>query len=200
MVTGRGRFVGDLLDVDARHAVFVRSPFACVRLDLALALRLGPEWADVIAPDAGGAFDSKASVFPEDLLLVLATRRLGGAMCWQSTRMEDLASGTHGRARQLLGKLRLDGEGRMSALQAEARFALGHWRPYSAVVPMRNAARILPGPYRIECLHISAEARMSNAAAVGIYRGAGRPEAAMLMERWWMTQPGAVVSIRCARF
>ena len=156
---------------------------ARARLDAALALGLGPECVDVIAPDVGGAFGGKASVFPEDLLLALATRLLGGALCWQSTRMEDLVSGTHGRASRLLGRLWLDDAGRMSALQAEAQFALGHWLPYSAVVPMRNAARILPGPYRIERLHITAEARLSNAAAVGIYRGAGRPEAAILMER-----------------
>ncbi|MCZ8285363.1 MAG: molybdopterin-dependent oxidoreductase, partial [Bacteroidia bacterium] len=51
------------------------------------------------------------------------------------------------------------------------------------MVPARNAARILPGPYRVAAVDIAAEAGMSNAAAVNIYRGAGRPEAALLMER-----------------
>jgi carbon-monoxide dehydrogenase large subunit len=51
------------------------------------------------------------------------------------------------------------------------------------VVPARNALRILPGPYRIDHFDITSRATLSNAAAVGIYRGAGRPEAAILLER-----------------
>ena len=63
------------------------------------------------------------------------------------------------------------------------QFPVGAWLPFSAVVPARNAARILPGPYRVGSVDISASVSMSNAAAVNIYRGAGRPEAALLMER-----------------
>ncbi|MEZ5729957.1 MAG: molybdopterin cofactor-binding domain-containing protein [Burkholderiaceae bacterium] len=62
-------------------------------------------------------------------------------------------------------------------------FPLGAWLPFSASVPARNAARILPGPYRIARVDIEAAAFAGNAAPVNIYRGAGRPEAAMLLER-----------------
>jgi carbon-monoxide dehydrogenase large subunit len=54
--------------------------------------------------------------------------------------------------------------------------------PFSSVVPMRNAARILPGPYQVKQIHVQGEARPSPQAAVNIYRGAGRPEATLLME------------------
>lgn len=153
------------------------------REDLALCLSLPLERVQVIAPDVGGAFGGKASVYPEDLLLAWASRRLQRPLLWQSTRSEDLLSATHGRAARLEGKLWVDVHGHMQGLQAELRFALGHWLPYSAAAPLRNACRILPGPYRVPAQQVLGEGRLSNAAAVGIYRGAGRPEAAILMER-----------------
>lgn len=153
------------------------------REDLALCLSLPLERVQVTAPDVGGAFGGKASVYPEDLLLAWASRRLQRPLLWQSTRSEDLLSATHGRAARLQGNLWLDALGRMQGLQAELRFALGHWLPYSAAAPLRNACRILPGPYQVPAQQVTGEGRLSNAAAVGIYRGAGRPEAAILMER-----------------
>lgn len=153
------------------------------REDLALALGLALEQVRVVAPNVGGAFGGKASVFPEDLMLAWAARRLGRPLLWQSTRGEDLLSATHGRAARLQGRLWLDADGHLAALQADLRFALGHWLPYSAAAPLRNACRILPGPYRVPVQAVRGEGRLSNAAAVGIYRGAGRPEAAILMER-----------------
>lgn len=153
------------------------------REDLALCLSLPLERVQVIAPDVGGAFGGKASVYPEDLLLAWASRRLQRPLLWKSTRSEDLLSATHGRAAKLEGSLWIDAQGRMQGLQAELRFALGHWLPYSAAAPLRNACRILPGPYRVLAQRVMGEGRLSNAAAVGIYRGAGRPEAAILMER-----------------
>ena len=153
------------------------------REDLALALGLPLQRVRVTAPDVGGAFGGKASVFPEDLLLAWAARRLARPLSWQATRGEDLLSATHGRAARLQGRLWLDAAGRLAGLDAELQFALGHWLPYSAAAPLRNACRILPGPYRVPAQRVRGAGRLSNAAAVGIYRGAGRPEACILMER-----------------
>jgi carbon-monoxide dehydrogenase large subunit len=163
---------------------------ARAKLELATALGLAADAVHVIAPDVGGAFGGKASVCPEDLMLASAARQLaqreGWAQCalrWQATRGEDLQSAPHGRASHSEGAIWLDAKGRIEALSAQFRFSLGHWLTYSAVVPARNAARIVPGPYQVAQCVAHAEARLSNAAAVGIYRGAGRPEAAILLER-----------------
>jgi aerobic carbon-monoxide dehydrogenase large subunit len=60
---------------------------------------------------------------------------------------------------------------------------LGAWTPYSAAAPARNVLKIPPGPYAIPDLRVAVRGRMGATAPVGIYRGAGRPEAAMLIER-----------------
>ena len=104
-------------------------------------------------------------------------------MKWRGSRAEDLAAATHGRGARNEAALALDAEGRLLGLRARLATPLGHWLPYSAAAPARNAGRILPGPYRVAALDTRLEARTSATAAMGIYRGAGRPEAAMLMER-----------------
>ena len=153
------------------------------RTDIARTLGLPPEQVRVIAPDVGGAFGAKASVSPEDLVIAFAARHLQASVKWTSPRSEEFTSATQGRGARLEGELWLDAQGRFVHLQANMNFPVGAWLAFSAVVPARNAARILPGPYLLGSIDIAAQAAMSNAAAVHIYRGAGRPEAALLMER-----------------
>jgi carbon-monoxide dehydrogenase large subunit len=153
------------------------------RTDIARTLGLPPEQVRVIAPDVGGAFGAKASVSPEDLVIAFVARHLQASVKWTSPRSEEFTSATQGRGASLQGELWLDAQGRFVHLQANMNFPVGAWLAFSAVVPARNAARILPGPYLMSSIDIAAQAAMSNAAAVHIYRGAGRPEAALLMER-----------------
>ncbi|MEY3487723.1 MAG: hypothetical protein RL075_1728 [Pseudomonadota bacterium] len=153
------------------------------RSDIARTLGLLPQQVRVIAPDVGGAFGAKASVSPEDLVIAFVARHVQASVKWTSPRSEEFTSATQGRGARLEGELWLDAQGRFVHLQANMNFPVGAWLAFSAVVPARNAARILPGPYRVSSIDIAAQAAMANAAAVHIYRGAGRPEAALLMER-----------------
>ena len=153
------------------------------RADIARLLDLPQAAVRVIAPDVGGAFGAKASVCPEDLLVCVAAQRIGRPVKWTATRSEEFLSAVHGRGALLEGELTVAADGRLLKLSADLRFPLGAWLPFSAVVPARNAARILPGPYRVDSIDVRVRAGQSNMAAVNIYRGAGRPEAALLMER-----------------
>lgn len=154
-----------------------------VRADLAELLGLDEKRVRAIAGDVGGAFGSKASIYPEDVIVAWAARRLGRAVKWVATRGEELLSASHGRGGILEGELALTRAGNFIGLRAAVTFPLGAWLPYSAAVPAWNAARILPGPYAIRDLEITARGVLTDTAPLGIYRGAGRPEAAMLMER-----------------
>ncbi len=150
--------------------------------DIAAALAWPSPRVRVISGHVGGAFGAKSSVCPEDLAIVLAARRLRASVRWQSTRSEEFTSGMHGRGARLKGRLSLSADGRFDALSADLRFTMGAWLPFSAVAPLRNAARILPGPYSVSRLDVQGSASLSHSAPVTIYRGAGRPEAALLME------------------
>lgn len=155
--------------------------------DIAAVLGLSTDRVHIMTPDVGGAFGARASVSPEELALALLARHLESlgpsiTLRWRSTRSEDFVAGPHGRGSRLQGALWVNPQGSVLGLRAQLHFTLGAWLPYSSVVPLRNAARILPGPYAIQQVNIQGLATRSHAAPVGIYRGAGRPEAAILME------------------
>jgi aerobic carbon-monoxide dehydrogenase large subunit len=153
------------------------------RTDLAAILGLEAQALRVVAPDVGGAFGGKASIYPEEATVALAALRLQKPVTWTATRSEEFLAAAQGRGSRLEGELALAADGRFLGLRARVDAQTGHWLTYSATVPARNAARILPGPYRIGAVTLAIEGKRSADAAVGIYRGAGRPEAAMLLER-----------------
>ena len=153
------------------------------RSDLSAILQLSEKKIRVIAPDVGGAFGGKASLYPEDAAVALASLKLKRPVKWRGSRTEDFLAATQGRGATISGELAVDRDGTFLGLRAKLDYPLGHWLPYSAAVPGKNAARCLPGPYVCGNVDIVLEGRPENTAPVGIYRGAGRPEAAMLMER-----------------
>ncbi|MEM1049495.1 MAG: xanthine dehydrogenase family protein molybdopterin-binding subunit [Pseudomonadota bacterium] len=153
------------------------------RTDLAHILGLDAHHVHVIAPDVGGAFGMKASLYPEEIFVVWAALHTGRPVRWNATRSEDMLSASHGRGGRLSGRLAIGRNGRFLALSADFEMPLGAWLTTSAAVPSWNAGRILPGPYAVDCVDIAVRGILCATAPVGIYRGAGRPEAAMLMER-----------------
>ena len=153
------------------------------REHLAQMLGVPIERVRTIAPDVGGAFGGKASLYPEEVAVACAALRLRRPVSWVATRNEDMVSASHGRGGRIEASAAFDVNGKLLALRAALDFPLGSWATFSAVVPAINAARILPGPYRIDAVDIATRGYVTNTATVGIYRGAGRPEAALLMER-----------------
>ncbi len=137
----------------------------------------------VIAPDVGGAFGLKASLYPEEVFAVWTAFKLERSVRWNATRSDDLLSASHGRGLATKASLALGPEGKFLALRAEITAPVGCWLTNSSAVPAWNAGRILPGPYNVGSFAVQTSAYATNTAPVGIYRGAGRPEAALLMER-----------------
>jgi carbon-monoxide dehydrogenase large subunit len=152
------------------------------RSDLARLLGLPTDKVHVVAPDVGGAFGGKASICAEDVAVAYAAKDLRRCVHWVAQRSEDFLAAAQGRGASSYGSLALDRNGRMLGLKANLLFPLGWWVPFSGLVPAWNAGRVLPGPYDIPVLHTRVEIVLTNSPPVGIYRGAGRPEATMLLE------------------
>ena len=172
-------------DTDTEHLTIrsgTQTPHRA-RNDIARALGLARDRVRVVAPDVGGAFGMKASIYPEDIAVAFAARALGRPVRWIASRQEDFLAATLGRGAVSRGRMAFDAEGRILAMDADLIFPLGAWLTFSAIVPAWNASRILPGPYAVDDVEVRVRAVITNTAPVGIYRGAGRPEAAMLLER-----------------
>jgi carbon-monoxide dehydrogenase large subunit len=169
----------------------VQTPQRC-RDDLAAILGLPRDAVRVVAPDVGGAFGGKASLMPEDVVVAVAALRTGRPVLWQGARGEEFLAATQGRGAATRATVAFAPDGRIRALRAQMEFPLGHWMPYSALAPARNGGRVMPGPYAVADTSVAVTAQASEGAAVNIYRGAGRPEAVMLMERAMDRAAGAL--------
>jgi carbon-monoxide dehydrogenase large subunit len=151
--------------------------------DLARILQLDPDRLRVIAPDVGGGFGMKGFSYPEEIFAVWAALHLKRDIRWIATRSEEFLSAGHGRGLTSRGRLALDDTGRFLALEARIEAPVGGWVSGTGLMPAFNAARILPSGYAIPALDIETQVVTHAAPPVGIYRGAGRPEANVLIER-----------------
>jgi carbon-monoxide dehydrogenase large subunit len=138
----------------------------------------------VISPDVGGGFGMKHGGYPEDALVVWASRHVGGRpVKWVSTRSEALLGDSQGRDQVVTGELALDERGKVLGLRVNALHAMGsHVFGASMVVPL-FAMRLAPGVYQIPAVHCVGKAVFTNTIPLAPYRGAGRPEATFLIEQ-----------------
>ncbi len=153
------------------------------RAELAAMLDIDPQRLRVIAQHVGGAFGMKGSLYPEEVFCVWAAFKHCRSIRWTATRGEEFLSATQGRGITSRGALAVAASGRFLALTAEVIAPIGPWLPNSGLIPAWNAARILPSGYRVPAVDISTSAVQDGLGPTGIYRGAGRPEANLLMER-----------------
>jgi carbon-monoxide dehydrogenase large subunit len=147
-------------------------------------LRIPETKLRVISPDVGGGFGMKHGGYPEDALVVWASRRVGGRpVKWVGTRSEALLGDAQGRDQVVTGELALDEKGKVLGLRVNALHAMGsHVFAASMVVPL-FAMRLAPGVYQIAAVHCVGKAVFTNTIPMAPYRGAGRPEATYLIEQ-----------------
>jgi carbon-monoxide dehydrogenase large subunit len=150
---------------------------------LTAVLRRPPDKLRVVVPDVGGAFGSKGVPQAETVAVALASLRLGRAVKWVETRTESSLAVYQGRGQDVDAELALDAEGRMLALRARVLADLGAYLYSTTPVPSLTAARLLTGCYAIPAAEVEVVGVCTNKVPTGPYRGAGRPEAALVIER-----------------
>ncbi len=143
-----------------------------------------PEAIRVLTHDVGGGFGMKVQAYAEYAALMAAAKRVGRPVHWCATRLESFLADTHGRDGILEGELALDKDGRFLALRARTQVGIGAYAStYAAIVATNNTKNCLSSVYRIPAIHCDVQMVLTNAAPLGPYRGAGRPEAIYLVER-----------------
>ncbi|HTY76258.1 MAG TPA: xanthine dehydrogenase family protein molybdopterin-binding subunit [Candidatus Bathyarchaeia archaeon] len=136
----------------------------------------------VATPDVGGGFGTKCSIYPEDLLIPVAARRLGRAVKWVETRREHLQSATHSREQRHDVRLAATRDGVILALDDRFLLDQGVFNPWGIVQPYNTVGHML-GPFRVAHARFEARSVVTNKAPHAPYRGAGRPEAVFVMDR-----------------
>jgi aerobic carbon-monoxide dehydrogenase large subunit len=138
----------------------------------------------VVAPDVGGGFGSKIFHYAEELLVLWAAKTVGRPVKWTSDRMEAFVTDAHGRDHISHAELALDAQGKFLGLRVSTLANMGAYlSTFAPAVPTYLYATLLSGPYDMPAIYSEVKAIFTNTVAVDAYRGAGRPEAAYLLER-----------------
>ena len=149
---------------------------------LAHALDRPPERIRVVIPDVGGAFGSKGAIAVEAVTVALAAMELGRPLKWVEDRVENFLGAYQGRGVEASVELALDAGGRILAVRASILADLGAYLLPTTAIPPHTTAMLMTGCYDIPVAAVSVRGARTDKVPTGPYRGAGRPEAAYLLE------------------
>jgi carbon-monoxide dehydrogenase large subunit len=145
-------------------------------------LGLDPSNLRIACPWVGGGFGPKAAPYVEHLVAAAAALKLDRPVKWVESRSEDMVSLVHGRDYVMTAKLGVAADGKIVGLDCSVVASAGAYPGIGAILPMLTQMMSV-GVYDIPKVRFSGTTVMTNNTTVGAYRGAGRPEAAQLIER-----------------
>jgi carbon-monoxide dehydrogenase large subunit len=147
-------------------------------------LNIPRETLRVVTLDVGGGFGMKGFLYPEQPLVLIAAKLTGRPVRWSADRTESFLADDHGRDMRMRGELALDADGKILAMRVIGTANMGGYlSTFAPFIPTLAGGRIFGGVYRVPSLFANVKGYFTNSAPVDAYRGAGRPEAAYLMER-----------------
>ncbi|WP_024342912.1 xanthine dehydrogenase family protein molybdopterin-binding subunit [Bradyrhizobium japonicum] len=137
----------------------------------------------VICPDVGGGFGTKLFPYREYALMAVAARQLKKAVKWAADRTEHFMGDAQGRDNVTTAKMALAEDGKFLAMDCDLMGDMGAYlSTFGPYIP-HGGAGMLPGLYDIQAFHCRVRTIFTNSVPVDAYRGAGRPEAAYVIER-----------------
>ena len=146
-------------------------------------LKIDPSQMRVIAPDIGGGFGTKVFLVREYPLTLFAAKKLGRPVKWVSERTEHFLCCSQGRDHLTHARLAFDEAGRILAVDIDITANMGAYINQFALIIPFFAVSMATGLYDIPVQYAKATCVFTNTIPVDAYRGAGRPEAAYLIER-----------------
>lgn len=153
------------------------------RAQLSRTLGRPEERIRVVVPDVGGAFGSKGALAPEAGVAAWLAMQMERPVKWVEDRRENLAASYQGRGLDADVEAAMSATGRILAIRARLIADLGAYLFPTTPVPPLSTAMLLTGPYAIEAAEVELLGVATTKVPTGPYRGAGRPEAAYLVER-----------------
>jgi carbon-monoxide dehydrogenase large subunit len=138
----------------------------------------------VVTPDVGGAFGMKNFLFNEPIAALVAAKMFGRPVKWTADRAGSFLNDAHGRDQVNHAELALDKDGVFLGLRVSSLGNVGAYlSQYGAAIPTMAGCAMLTGAYRTPAAYVDVKVVFTHTTPVDAYRGAGRPEAAYLMER-----------------
>ncbi len=154
-----------------------------MRRAMAAVFETEPEQIRVKTPDVGGGFGTKVFPYREYPLCMFAAEKLGKPVKWTCERTEHFISDAHGRDNVTTARMAMDADGKFLGMEVDLVAAMGAYlHTFGPLIPFLGIS-MTSGVYDIPAVDINVRGSYTNTVPTDAYRGAGRPEAAYLIER-----------------
>jgi aerobic carbon-monoxide dehydrogenase large subunit len=148
-----------------------------------MVLKMPLEKMRVICPDVGGGFGTKLFPYREYALAAVAARKLRRTVKWTADRADHFMGDAQGRDNVTTARMALAEDGKFLGMDVDLMSDMGAYlSTFGPYIP-HGGAGMLPGLYDIQAFHCRVRTIFTNTVPVDAYRGAGRPEAAYVLER-----------------
>src|SRR6202162_5743355 len=148
-----------------------------------MVLEMPVEKMRVICPDVGGGFGTKLFPYREYALIAVAAKKLRKTVKWTADRSDHFVGDAQGRDNVTTARMALAEDGRFLAMDVDLMGDMGAYLSTFAPYIPHGGAGMLPGLYDIQAFHCRVRTVFTHTVPVDAYRGAGRPEAAYVVER-----------------
>jgi carbon-monoxide dehydrogenase large subunit len=173
-------------DVQGSYTLYTTSqnPHVIRLLMGAFVLHIPEHRLRVVAPDVGGGFGSKIYHYAEEAIVTWAAGKLRRPVKWTAERNESFITDAHARDHVTTAEMALDEQGNFLALRVSTLANLGAYlSTFGPAIPTWFHATLLAGVYKTPAIYCEVKGVFTNTVPVDAYRGAGRPEAAYILER-----------------
>jgi carbon-monoxide dehydrogenase large subunit len=161
-----------------------QAPHAHRLLIAANVLQIPEHKLRLVAPDVGGGFGTKGSLYAEQALVLWLAHRLGRPVKWTAERSEIFLTDNQARDHLTKAELALDRDGKFLAMRVATLANLGAYLgTFAPAIPTWCYGPLLAGTYATPAIYVEVKGVFTNTAPVDAYRGAGRPEACYVVER-----------------
>ncbi len=138
----------------------------------------------VISPDVGGGFGSKIFHYAEEAMVTWAAKKIGRPVKWTAERSESFISDAQGRDHLTKAELAVGADGTFLGMRVHTHANLGAYlSTFGPSVPTWLYGTLFAGCYRTPAIYVNVKGTFTNTVPIDAYRGAGRPEAAFVVER-----------------
>ena len=150
----------------------------------AFTLKIPESRLRVVSPDVGGGFGSKIFHYPEEVIVPWVAREVGRPVRWVATRTESQMTDSQGRDHVTVARLAAKSDGTFTGLDVETWANQGAYlSTFAPLIPTALYITLLSGNYKMPGVFGKVHGTLTHTVPVDAYRGAGRPEAAYLVER-----------------
>ena len=147
-------------------------------------LNVPAEKVRVLTGNVGGSFGMKAAAYPEYICVLHGARMLKRPVKWTDERSGSFMSDHHGRDYDMTVEVAFDKDALIQAVRLSGYGNLGGYcSAFGPLLPTVNVTKNIISMYRTPLLEVATQCVFTNTTLVSAYRGAGRPEGALSMER-----------------